>query len=78
MVIVFTKQSKNGTTIRVFEFSLLILVRDMFLSKAFSMVGNGDLSDFKVELLQKFKFGGQITLMEVVLVLTCKETQKNQ
>ena len=77
MVIVFTKQSKNGTTIWVFS-SLLACFSKRYVSiKSVSNVGNGHLSDFKVELLQKLKRGGQITLKDIVLVLTCKETQKN-
>ena len=38
-------------------------------------VWTGHLSDFKAELLQN---RWQLTLMEIVLVLTCIETQKVQ
>ena len=53
----------------------------MFLSKAFSIseINIYQILRFSFEILQKNKkSGGQNMLMEIVLVLTCIETQKVQ
>ena len=62
-----------------FQVSLLISVRNMFPSKAFSM---SEMNIYQILRLNYYKknkkSGGQMTSMEIVLVLTCIETQKVQ
>ena len=61
-----------------FQVSLLISVRNMFLSKAFSMSEMNIYQILRLNYYKKKKSGGQMTLTEIVLVLTCIETQKVQ
>ena len=73
------KISKNGTTIQeFFQVSLLISVRNMFLSKAFSMSELNIYQVLRLNYYKNKKSVRQMTLMEIVLVLTCIETQKIQ
>ena len=53
---------------------LFISERKKFLSKAFSM-SEMDLNQIlKLNYYKNYKDGAQMMLMEIVLVLTCKET----
>ena len=61
-----------------FQVSLLISIRNMFLSKAFSMSEKSIYQILRLNYYKNKKSGGQMTLMENVLVLTSKETQKLQ
>ena len=64
--------------VQLFEFFQVSLLISVSIKCVFN-VWNGHLSDLKVELLQKkWKSGGEMTLMEIVLVLICIETQKVQ
>ena len=59
-----------------FQVSLLISVRNMFLSKAFSKSEMINYQILRLNYYKNYKNGGQKTLMEIVLVLTCIETAK--
>ena len=61
-----------------FQVSLLISVRNIILSKAFPMSEMDIYQILRRNYFKKSKNGGQMTLMEIVLVLTCKESQKIQ
>ena len=61
-----------------FQVSLLISVRNMFLSKAFSMSEMNIYQILRLNYYKNKKSGGQMTSMEIALVLTCIETQKVQ
>ena len=54
-----------------FQVSLLISVRNMFLSKAFSM---SQMDIYQISRLNYYKTLKQMTLMEIILVLFCLET----
>ena len=65
------KISKNGTTIQeFFQVSLLISVRNMFLSKAFSMSELNIYQILRLNYYKNKKSVRQMTLMEIALVLT--------
>ena len=50
----------------------------MFLLKAFSMCEMNIYQILRLNYYKNKKSGGQMTLMEIILVLTCIETQKVQ
>ena len=50
----------------------------MFLSKAFSMSEMDILQILKLNYCKKHKSGGEMMLVEMVLILTCIEAQKIQ
>ena len=61
-----------------FQVSLLISVRNMFVSKTFLMSEMNIYQFLRLNYYKKQKSGRQMTLMEILLVLTCIETQKVQ
>ena len=61
-----------------FQVSLLISVRNMFVSKTFLMSEMNIYQFLRLNYYKTKKSGGQMTLMEILLVLTCIETQKVQ
>ena len=59
----------------LFQVSLFVSARNMFVSKAFLMSEMDINQILKLNFDKNSKSSGQIMLMEIVLVLTCIETQ---
>ena len=62
--------------LKFFQFSLLLSIKNIILSKAFIRIDIHQI--LRLNYRKNYKSGEQKTLMEFVLVLFCMKTQKVQ